>query len=155
VACNVWLLAADAGPPDEGLAWFRMHDRGTVENNLPAVTALRQFQHNPGSMAVLPIHQNIPFSNRPIDHYLLLPESLLEQYDQLPDDLWRFIQHNHPTLGFSLEEAALAARVTVVDGQDQFPESSLESLRVAGASVEYLRRDGTSIAPQLATHENE
>jgi hypothetical protein len=53
-------------------------------------------------------------------------------------------------IGFSLNYAVLAERVTVVGDTDQFPEKALENLRSAGCRVERISGDGTSIATQLA-----
>jgi hypothetical protein len=56
------------------------------------------------------------------------------------------IQENHPTVGFSLTEAGLADRVTVVGGKETFTEQALETLRRAGCVVERMLPDGTLVA---------
>jgi hypothetical protein len=53
-------------------------------------------------------------------------------------------------IGFSLNYAFMAERVTVVGDTEQFPESALDLLRNAGCRVERISGDGTSIATQLA-----
>jgi hypothetical protein len=57
----------------------------------------------------------------------------------------------HPTVGYALDEASLAACVTVVGGEPVFPEESLEKLRQAGCIVTRIAGDGTEIATQLAS----
>ena len=49
-------------------------------------------------------------------------------------------------LGFSIAEASLAKRVTVVGGVQAFPDSILETLRNAGCAVERMIVDGTVLA---------
>jgi hypothetical protein len=153
MACNFWLLAADSGSPDAALAWFHPNGNGSVEINLPIVTAMRQLQQFPAGRILSQKKADLSVSNRPINHYLLLSEGCLENRDQFPGELWHFINETHPTIGFSVEEAALAARVTVFGSQEPFPTNTLESLRIAGARVEHLGGDGTSIAPQHSTHD--
>jgi hypothetical protein len=52
-------------------------------------------------------------------------------------------------VGFSLSEAALAERVTVVGNETDFPESALNVLRAAGCFVERVEGNGTSIASKI------
>jgi hypothetical protein len=61
-----------------------------------------------------------------------------------------FIRKYRPMIGFSLNYAFMAERVTVVGDTEQFPESALDLLRNAGCRVERISGDGTSIATQLA-----
>ena len=60
-----------------------------------------------------------------------------------------YLLRHHPTLGFSLAEAALAKRVTILGGEQIFPEDELDKLRHAGCEVERVTGDGTSIATQM------
>ncbi len=55
-----------------------------------------------------------------------------------------------PTVGFSLEEAALAEKVTVIGNSVSFTDETLDQLRACGCQVERISGDGTSIATQLA-----
>ena len=79
----------------------------------------------------------------------------MDSWGQVLDDLLAYIRQYQPTTGFSSEEAALAARVSVLGDEDIFPDSLLESIRSAGAVVERLNGDGISIAPLTATHNTE
>lgn len=155
LACNFWLLASEAGSPDAALAWLRPRSNGVPEINLPIVTVVRQLQKNP-SVHLNPLKDDLSVNaHRPIEHYLLLPQDYLDERDKAPDDLLAFIRQHHPTTGFSKEEATLAARVTVLGGEEYFPDSLLESIRSAGAAVERLNGDGISIAPLLSTHDTD
>jgi hypothetical protein len=54
-------------------------------------------------------------------------------------------------VGYSLDEARLAQRVTVIGGEQIFPEALLEDLRRHGCQVTRIAGDGTEIATQLAS----
>jgi hypothetical protein len=85
-----------------------------------------------------------------IQHYLLLPALDWAVADWYFQAVRPFIKRHMPTIGFSLAEAAQAARVTVVGGAEFFPDEALSSLRASGCIVERINGDGTSIATQLA-----
>jgi hypothetical protein len=88
---------------------------------------------------------------RPIEHYLLLPLYEWGVAEWHLDAIKPFVKKYHPTVGFSLKEAVLASKVTVVGNEQSFPEEILERLRASGCEVERISGDGTSIASQLAT----
>ena len=151
LACNFWLLAAGAGSPEAGRAWYLADG-----SSLPVVSALRQLV-NSSSNGSSHAHTSYvsaaktTLSARPIAHYLLLPHNACQIDDPLPSELWQFICQQRPTVGFSLEEAALAARVTIYAEQPDLTESNLSWLRSAGCKLEHLGGNGTSIAPQSVT----
>ena len=57
-----------------------------------------------------------------------------------------FIQRYHPTIGFSLDEALSARRVTLVGNLDGLPKDALRKLHSAGCKVEHLQNNGTILA---------
>ncbi len=136
-----WLLTASADSPHVASAWFRPD--GTV---LPVVDALRTLQP---ARPIAP--KAAPTADHPIAHYLLLPTYDWGVADFHLQVIRPFVQKHRPTIGFSVEEARLAARVTVLGGEREFPPAVLESLRAAGCQVERIQGDGTEIATQLAT----
>ena len=144
LACNYWLLAADAAAPEGYLAWFQA-DGGT----LPVVEAFKNKAELKNSKTAL---NGISPSMRPIAHYLLLAQSGAQLQETL-SGLLPWIAENRPTMGFSIEEAALAARVTILGGEEMFSEELLDSLRSAGCTVERLDGIGTSIAPSTASNQ--
>jgi hypothetical protein len=91
-----------------------------------------------------------PPANRPISHYLLLPTYEWGIAEWHLEAIRPFVKKYRPTVGYSVEEAAKAARVTVIGGEQSFPAESLEKLAMAGCLVERISGDGTSIATQLA-----
>jgi len=56
------------------------------------------------------------------------------------------VQQSHPTIGFSLTEARLAERVTVIGGPGAISEDALDYLRRSGCAVERIIDDGMLIA---------
>ena len=56
------------------------------------------------------------------------------------------IEKYHPTVGFSVEEACLADRVTIAGGNQAFSDADLQRLREAGCSLEILETGGSLAA---------
>lgn len=82
----------------------------------------------------------------PINHYILLP---LYAWGAANWDLAlveTLMQESHPAIGFSLAEARLAKRVTVVGAEGAVSGEALAMLRQSGCQVERLLEDGTLIA---------
>jgi len=86
----------------------------------------------------------------PLRHYLLLPTYEWGVADWHLQVIQPFVKRHLPVVGFSLEEAALAAQVTVVGNAQTFPEEALERLRQGGCVVERISGTGTDIATLLA-----
>jgi hypothetical protein len=157
LACNFWLLAAAPESPLIHQAWFQ-----TDGNSLPIVTALHQWIGASASIAIseaetLPVEEELASTvetnspgGHPIEHYLLLPLFEWGVIEWHLDAIRPYILRHHPTVGFSLNEAAHARHVTVVGGEITFTEESIEKLRQAGCTVERITGDGTSIATQMA-----
>ncbi len=83
---------------------------------------------------------------RPISHYVLLP---LYAWGVANWDLaliQPILETSHPTIGFSLAEARLADRVTVVGGEGAISAEVLDMLRASGCTVERVLDDGTVVA---------
>ncbi len=85
-----------------------------------------------------------------IQHYVLLPAYDWGIADFYLDAVRPFVKKYRATVGFSLQEAALAEYVTVVGDQEIFTEEALDKLRFNGAVVERISGDGTTIASVLA-----
>jgi len=88
--------------------------------------------------------------NRTINHYLLLPSYEWGVTDYHLDLIRPIIKKFQPTIGFSLEEAGNARRVTVIGGEQAFSDESLRQLRESGIQVERIKEDGTNIASLIA-----
>ena len=89
-------------------------------------------------------------NDHPIPHYLVLPAFEWGLTDWHLQAARPFIRKYRPMIGFSLNYASMAAKVTVIGDSEQFPEADLDRLRNSGCEVERINGDGTSIATQLA-----
>ena len=153
LACNFWLLAAAPESPHANQAWFQSD--GT---RLPAAAAIRKMAANQIDSAVT---ENLiskssrnrlnsqsgqnslsESSSRPISHYLLVPLYAwgISEWDL--ENIRPIIEKYHPTVGFSLDEARLADRVTIAGGSKAFTEKDLQHLRSAGCSLEIIEAGG-------------
>lgn len=149
ISCNFWLLATNPNDPNINQAWYK-----TDGSSLPIVGAVKQWVSemrkstlgNNKSVG----SQMAGISNHPITHYLLLPAFDWGIADWHLDVIRPFIKKHRPTIGFSLKEAALARRVTVIGSRQQFPESTLDELRSAGCVVQQITEDGTNVASLLS-----
>lgn len=145
IGCNFWLLNSGA------------ESQHTVQELYPSVTektavvtalAQRQRERVEARMAA----PGVPVSGaaHAIRHYLLLPGAEWGVSDWYLEVIRPFVKKHKPTVGFSVEEAVKAARVTVVGGKQHYPEDLLERLQKAGCRIEQINGDGTNIASQLA-----
>lgn len=98
------------------------------------------------------INKAEPLTNNkhPLAHYLLLPAYEWGISEWHLDVIRPFVKRHLPTVGFSITEAALAEKVTVIGGPQSFSEESMQFLCESGCQVERISGDGTSIASQLA-----
>jgi hypothetical protein len=162
LACNFWLLSAAPDSAQSAQAWFQPDGspkpvterlQNWIAKEQPGEKMKAAGPDQPEIQAEL---QKIvtgldrPPANRPISHYLLLPTYEWGIADWHLEAIRPFVKKYRPTVGYSLEEAAKAARVTVIGGEQSFPAESLEKLSEAGCLVESISGDGTSIATQLA-----
>ncbi|MCC6146306.1 MAG: hypothetical protein IT308_01930 [Anaerolineaceae bacterium] len=153
IACNFWLLSADTYSPFQAEAWFQQDG-----SHVPLVEKwLRWVQQKRNQKTALsqPGLQQSSFTptaqsnDHPIAHYLLLPVYEWGIADWHLEVIHPFVKKYQPTIGFSLQEASLAARVTVIGNEQTFSENLIERLRIGGAIVERISGSGTSIATQL------
>jgi len=84
-----------------------------------------------------------------ISHYLLLPLYHSGVSDVILNKVRPLIKRFHPTVGFSIEEAASARKVSVFPDATLFPEEKIKHLRSKGCKVEVLPESGIEIATSL------
>lgn len=144
---NFWLLCSEPDSPHADQAWFLPGEKGN-----PKAQALIRWQSWADGTSPSDDQKSLParIINQPIPHYLVLPAFEWGITDWHLNAARPFIRKYRPMIGFSLNYAFLAERVTVVGNSDQFPEAALDQLRNAGCRVERINGDGTSIATQLA-----
>jgi len=154
VSCNFWLLTASKDSKYAPDAWYV--DR---EPQLSVVDQLKSWQSERSTSFDSPEQKNssdphnafLQNGNRhPIRHYLLLPTFEFGVADWHLNIIRPYIKKYRPTVGFSMAEAALASRVTVVGNAKAVPDEVLDTLRQSGSLVERINGDGTSIASNIA-----
>ncbi|MDD5370246.1 MAG: hypothetical protein PHQ40_14280, partial [Anaerolineaceae bacterium] len=148
VACNFWLLAADTKSPYSKQALFQPDGQA-----LAAVGAFRQWISSRTDIAMKKVvhnHTADQVIHPPIAHYLLLPKYDWGVADWHLEIIRPFVKKHHPTIGFSIEEAEHAAKVTVIGGPQAYSEEAINHLRQVGCYVERISGDGTTIATILA-----
>jgi len=144
-----WSLAASEDEEGSSLAWVNTDGSASILCSLlgaqNAVASkrnqIRQEKQSPTKTAT---------SSHRIEHYLLLPLYEWGVADWHLEVIKPFVLKHHPTIGFSLSEAALAKTVTVIGGEQNFSEENLNELRTFGCEVERISGDGTTIATQLS-----
>lgn len=95
------------------------------------------------------VHKEKTSNEHSIQHYLLLPTYEWGVADWHLDVIRPFVKKYQPTVGYSIDEAAKAAKVTVVGGAKSFSLESMAALKANGRDVLQIEGDGTVIATQL------
>ncbi len=153
ISANFWLLAADSYSPHQSAAWYKTDGSrlSVVQEWMEWMKGIqvRADKSSQPKTSVVPAGNGSDVSH-PIQHYLLLPSYEWGVADWHLEVIRPFVKKYRPTIGFSLREARLAERVTVVGNQQTFSEEELQQLRNMGCEVERISGDGTSIATQLA-----
>ena len=130
LGCSFYLLAAETSSPNEPFAWF--NSQGALQPTAKQIS--KDFVRSP-QVDSLPgaLDENFLIKvTHPIPHYLLLdPET---QWDRFVP----FIQQHHPTIGFSPDEALLAARVTLTGSERPITKMMFERLKSTGVCVEVI-----------------
>ncbi len=148
LAANFWLLSDDLGSISAPDAWFRP-DGSTrqIVSELKAKTMDMKTVRAEMPPDLTP--KGIVNESHPIEHFLLLPSYEWGVADWHLDVIRPFVKKYKPTIGFSLTQAALAEKVTVIGNNQSFSDDQLDTLRASGSKVERISGDGTSIATQL------
>ncbi|MCX6054700.1 MAG: hypothetical protein NTZ74_07290 [Chloroflexi bacterium] len=157
LACNFWLLSAENNSDEYSQAWIKPgFDPLPIVQILSPITEVKEFISFPKddpkvSEPESELHPE-PQPNsesHPISHYLLLPTYEWGIADWHLEVTRPFIRKYRPTVGFSIEEASLAKKVTIIGGEQSFSADAISALRTSGSDVDQILGDGTSIATQL------
>jgi hypothetical protein len=137
-------LMLDPEPACDPVAWDDKNPEA-VSSNIASFQAVGIDPLQLGQTEAPPAPQPVNQSHT-ISHYVLLPLYAWGAADWELDVIQPLLQETHPTVGFSLTEARLAARVTVVGGAGAISAEALDMLRASGCKVERVMDDGTLIA---------
>jgi len=151
-----WLLSAERNQFGYEERWFEPDG----SSRLPAVAALaaigeQKLQRAKGGTtfrspqpAVLPDHASQPVKTalpgakangrKPISHYLLLPRFEWGATRWHIDIVGDYVEAFLPTCGFSVEEAKLAWRVTIIGNEQGVSAADAQDLVAAGCQVERI-----------------
>lgn len=161
LACNFWLIASSKNSQYQNHAWFKKDGkhlpvvdhmrRWIAENSIQNDVSIldggdSELEKESKSQSSQTYGQFLEKGAQKISHYVLLPLYSWGVADWDLDLILPFIQENHPTIGFSLAEASMASRVTVVGSNYGFSEESIKMLKDAGCRVDRLGEDGIIFA---------
>jgi hypothetical protein len=136
-------------PPDHSVPQFTEEIESPEQpaqepdQDLPARTPLKAQFHPQASLGPETPPEKRP---HPITHYVLLPLYAWGVADWDLTAIQPLIQESHPTVGFSLAEARLATRVTIVGGEGVVTPEAMEMLRANGCQIDRVLDDGTLVA---------
>jgi len=160
VACNFWLLTSDYDNPERSQAWIQPDGV-----RLPVVDAISKYVNSQPSCHYLELFK--PDTSKHIgkngrnenqlsflDHYLLLPLYNWGVAEWDLETIRPFLIKNHPTLGFSLEEAINFRHVTFLETKNNQNSNVLQKLLSAGCIVDRMMTDGTIVASSSITDQN-
>jgi len=98
-----------------------------------------------------PVYKSAAPSSGKFEHYVLLPAYEWGVADWHLEVIRPYVKKYRPTVGFSVDDAQQARRVTIVGGHESFPADVAQTLTASGCEVTQIQGDGTSIAEQLKT----
>jgi len=144
IACNLWLLSSDPTGGEIPYAWY-----SPTADFADTVNALKEWNDRPRESCSDGQDSGVDASH-PIEHYLLLPTFEWGIADWHFRVIRPYVKKHLPTIGFSLDEAAMAKQVTIIGNHQSFSDQEIENLILAGCRIRRIIGDGTSIATQLA-----
>jgi len=144
LACNFWVLAAPTaqGQKENESAWFAPNGK---ENDIAKEWTFWRTGESARDKQVTEeddtqekvVVPSLPFASNEtyaIRHYLLLRSA----EDWPLESIKPFVMQHQPTIGYSIEEAKRAARVTLAGGLQSFSDELIRTLIQAGCQVENL-----------------
>ena len=146
LCCNFWILASDHDQKESKTAWFL--DRN-IQN--PYVSEMIEtFRQEQKSIPTKNAKHNKSRHSDPkqclIKHYVLLPDYEHEISDWELQKISPLIKKSKATIGYSIDEAILSQKVTLLEGKNIYSDEILHNLKKFGCVVEYLGENGTTIA---------
>ena len=147
LALNFWLLAAEGSGTNEQISWFDSHG-----NASEIVSEWQAWKENYSTAKyvdqkkIAKAPKEIKRSKNNFSHYLLLPTREWGASDMDFEAIKPFILKHQATVGYSVEEAEQASRVTLLGTEETYYEGLIHQLRQAGCQIDKFEVDGTIIA---------
>ena len=146
IACNFWILGSEKDQPEANAAWFL--DRNIQNPNISEM--IESFKQGKKTITSESIKQNKSRRSDPkqslITHYVLLPQYEHEISDWELGQITPLLKKSRATVGFSVNEAILAQKVTLLEGENLYSDGILHTLKKFGCVIEHLEKNGTTIA---------
>lgn len=146
LACNFWLLASEKGQSEAQHAWYV----GTTHQNPYIKEMIETLKQEQKQVQTAFEKQNKSRRSDPkqclIKHYVLLPDQEYGISDWDFDQIKPLINKSRVTVGFSIDEAILSKKVTLLSDQNYYSNETIRILKKFGCEIEQLQKDGTSIA---------
>lgn len=141
---NYGSLSAASENDENAHAWFQADGSPLAIANLFQQWRIKTPQQS--------VKKSIPGNGASVSslaHYVLIPECRENLLAYYLDVLRPYLIKNKPVIGFSIDEALLAQKITVVGDIQQYPDGTLEKILGSGCEVEQIFRDGTNIASSI------
>ena len=139
IASNFWLLSTNKDDPYAAQAWYQ-----NIGQRSPTAQSVLDW-HKAEIQKDEPTQSHSNEEHTPakanlfsISRYLLLPSVKWLHNSEEHLEIKTFIEKYHPTIGFSLQEAANSAVVCVAGNEHDINESDLEILHQSGCLVKRL-----------------
>ncbi|GIV66071.1 MAG: hypothetical protein KatS3mg047_0464 [Bellilinea sp.] len=136
ISINFWLLSTGQGTPYTAWAWFE--EAQPLSKAASHLCQLKNVQTNRPLLHGILNEDSLRKAIRPLQHYLYLGENKENHLASVFQKYSTFILQNQPTIGFSLDEARLANRITLAVPPDQVPQDILEILQKQGCQIDWL-----------------
>ncbi|MCJ7694396.1 MAG: hypothetical protein MUO40_03135 [Anaerolineaceae bacterium] len=141
ISCNFYSLSS--GKSDlEKSGWFSQSGEPLIN----AVNLLRNRSSKSPKLLENMIAGKVASWIYPIDHYLLLPAYKWGIPENILEKVRPIIRETQATVGFSLDEAALARKVTIWNENSAFSDVDITQLQKAGCQVDVKVVNGMEIA---------
>lgn len=142
---NFWLLDSDEETRAYEQSWF--HEGKPFLPHAQAITAEIEDANIDPEMEHTIANDNVfKKLQRPINHYVLFASGAQGSWEKPLAKMVPYINKHHPTIGFSVEEAFLASRVTIIGSSPYLTKDTINRLKKSGCFVERINDDGTIVA---------
>lgn len=136
ISVNFWLLSADQNTHYSPFIWFE--ETQPVRKAASHLCVAKNIQTKRPSLHGILDEESLRRAIRPLQHYLYLGEKGDANLANVLQKHSSFILQHHPTIGFSIDEARLANRITLAVAAEKVPENLLEILQKQGCQIDWL-----------------
>lgn len=138
LACNFWLMASEANHEESELSWFigSKHQNPFIKEMIENSQQEQKQAHIESEKLKKSRHSDP--KQCLINHYILLPDYEYGISDFDFDRVKPLINNSKATVGFSIDEAILAKKVTLLSDKDGYSNETLRMLKKFNCEIEQL-----------------